>query len=130
MLVTKLYLTVIAILYAYLAIWCSVSPQITSEKVGFERIGDTGRSEFLTVYGGLEMGLALVFLLPWLNTQHTTAALWACALVHGCLVLFRGISLWMYPKVAPLTHQLSIGEWVIFVSSVILLGVYHRTKAA
>ncbi len=126
MLVTKIYLTVVGLLYAYLAIWCSVSPEETSQKVGFQRIEDTGRSEFLTVYGGLEMGLALAFLLPWVNSQYATAILWCCTLVHGCLVLFRGISLWLYPKVAPLTQQLAIGEWVIFLSSVALLIIYHR----
>lgn len=117
MILAKLYLTAVAVLYAYLAIWCSVSPEITSSKVGFERLGDTGKSEFLTVYGGLEMGLAAVFLLPWLNPQFTMGALWACTLVHGCLVLFRSISFWLYPKVASMTVQLAIGEWIIFLVS-------------
>lgn len=130
MLVAKYFLTIVALLYGYLAIWCSVSPAITSSKVGLERIEDTGRSEFLTVYGGLEMGLALVFLLPWIAHQYTTGALLACALVHGSLVLFRSISFWLYPKVATMTYQLAAGEWVIFLLSLAVLWVATRPVAA
>jgi hypothetical protein len=121
MLVAKCFLTLVGLLYAYLAIWCSVSPEITSTKVGLTRIEDTGRSEFLTVYGGLEMGLAFVFLLPWIGSQFTTGSIIACASIHGCLVLFRSISLFLYPNVAPMTQQLAIGEWVIFILSLAVL---------
>lgn len=126
----KYFLTVVALLYAYLAIWCSLSPEITSSKVGLERIEDTGRSEFLTVYGGLEMGLALVFLLPWLGTQHVMTAVLSCTLVHGALVFFRSISLWYYPKVSPMTQQLAAGEWVIFLLSLAVLWSISAKPAA
>jgi hypothetical protein len=130
MLVAKYFLTVIAILYGYLAIWCCVSPAITSSKVGLERIEDTGRSEFMTVYGGLEMGLALVFLVPWLGSQYTSAAVLACALVHGCLVLFRSLSFWFYPKVATMTIQLAAGEWLIFLLSLAAFWLINRSTVA
>jgi len=130
MLVAKFFLTLVALLYGYLAIWCSVSPSITSSKVGLERIEDSGRSEFLTVYGGLEMGLALVFLLPWLGDRYTMGAVLACTLIHGNLVLFRSISLWIYPKVAGMTYQLAAGEWLIFLLSMAVLWLISRPLAS
>lgn len=51
----KLFLILVAILYFGLAIWCCIRPELTSEKVGFDLVNDSGRSEFMTVYGGLEL---------------------------------------------------------------------------
>lgn len=117
----KYFLTATAVLYIYLALWCSFSPEETSAKVGFQRLGDTGGSEFLTVYGGLEFGLALVFLLPWLRPEWTLPSLIACCAVHGSLVLFRSIGFLIYPYVAPLTKQLAVGEWAIFLIGLAVL---------
>ena len=99
-------------------------------KVGFERLGDSGRSEFLTVYGGLEMGLALLFLLPWLIPQSTLSVLWGCVLIHGSLVLFRTISLGLYPKVSTMTYQLAAGEWLILLLAIAALWSYRTLPAA
>jgi hypothetical protein len=119
--VVKLFLTLVGFLYLALSLWCSLSPEATSQKVGFERIGDTGRSEFLTVYGGLEFGLALVFLLPWFSRGFLQPALWSCMLIHGSLVGFRTISFALFPNVSSMTYQLAAGEWVIFLVSLLLL---------
>lgn len=48
------YLSVVAGIYFALAVWCSLDPETTTRTVGFERIGGSGRSEFLVIYGGLE----------------------------------------------------------------------------
>lgn len=121
MLTAKLFLTAVGILYVILSMWCSFSPEVTSQKVGFERIGDTGKSEFLTVYGGLEFGMALVFLLPWLGQTFLHPALWACLLIHASLVVFRTISLLLFPNVSTMTYQLAAGEWLILLLSILCL---------
>ena len=59
----RAFLAIVGALYAGLAAWCAVAPASTSKTVGFELQGGSGRSEFLTVYCGLELGMALVFLL-------------------------------------------------------------------
>ena len=85
----NLFLTLVAILYAYLAIWCTWDPQTTSQKVGFDLKPGSGPNEFITVYGGLEMGMALLFLACWINPTASFHSLLACTVMHGCLVLFR-----------------------------------------
>ena len=127
--IARIYLTIVGILYAGLAIWCSVAPETTSKKVGLERIGGSGKSEFLTVYGGLEMGLALVLLMPWFNRSFTVPALWSCVLVHGCLVVFRTISYFVFTDLTGLTHRLAIGEWVIFLSALACLVFARNTSS-
>ncbi|QEG38965.1 hypothetical protein [Roseimaritima ulvae] len=123
MLITKLFIGLVGIMYAGLAIWCSVQPNMTSKKVGFQLVGGSGRSEFLTVYGGLEFGIALLLLASLFSKETVIYGLWAVMLLHGSLVLFRTISLIAYADIGAFTYRLAIGEWVIFLTSVALLFV-------
>ena len=110
----KSYLVVVGLLYMVLAIWCSVAPAVTSEKVGFELKGGSGQSEFMSVYGGLEFGLALVLFFSIFKDETVSYGVLACVLIHGSLCLFRTISLFCFTDVGSLTYKLAIGEWVIF----------------
>jgi hypothetical protein len=112
----KIYLTIIGLLYAALAIWCSVAPETTSQKVGFKLEGGSGQSEFLTVYGGLEFGLALILLLPWVKPDSIETCMLACLLVHAALVVFRTLGFFMFTGLESMTWKLAAGEWVILLS--------------
>ena len=116
--IARIYLSVVALLYIGLSAWCSLDPQTTSSKVGFERLGGSGKSEFLVIYGGLELGMALVFLLPWFNQEFTLASLWACIAIHACLVFFRTVSFFLYADISTMTYQLAIGEWDILLLAI------------
>ena len=115
------YLIVVGLLYMALAIWCSVQPGVTSKKVGFELIGGSGQSEFMTVYGGLEFGLALILLLAAFREGTVTYGVWACVLIHGSLVLFRTISFVTFSGIDPFTYRLATGEWVITLLGILIL---------
>jgi len=125
--IQRLFLGAVGLLYAGLAAWCAVAPASTSETVGFELKGGSGRSEFLTVYGGLELGLALVFLLPAIFDRHTREAVLACLIIHGCLVVTRSVSFGMFEGISPSTYKLAAGEWVIFLAS---LAVWWKSRGA
>ncbi|MBL8889949.1 MAG: hypothetical protein JNL67_08215 [Planctomycetaceae bacterium] len=124
--ITKSYLALVGAIYLYLAIWCSLDPTTTSKAVGFELIGPSGQGEFLTVYGGLEFGLALVFLMPLLDPPSLRFSIASCTLVHGSLVAFRTISFLIYAAPERMTYQLAIGEWIIFLTS---LGLWLSTRS-
>lgn len=121
----RIFLTVVGLLYAGLGVWCAASPDHTSQVVGLRPEGGSGRSEFITVYGGLEMGLALVFLAPLVWPQHARTALVACLLVHASLVAFRGVTLLTIPGIGGATYKLAAGEWIILLAA---LGVWWKTK--
>ncbi|MBL8819435.1 MAG: hypothetical protein JNL58_25610 [Planctomyces sp.] len=118
--VRLVYVSVVGLAYILLALWCSFLPESTSQAVGFQLINAGGRSEFLTVYGGMELGFGLVFLMPLRNRSSLPAVLDACVLVHGCLVLFRSISLLQDHHVAITTLVLAANEWLIFLSALYL----------
>ena len=123
MLTARVYLALVGLLYAWLALYCTLAPAEAARKVGLEPVGDSGRSEFLTVYGGLELGLALVLLAPVVRASATRHSLFACLAVHGSLVAFRAASVALHRDISPFTVRLAIGEWVIFLAA---LGVWAR----
>lgn len=119
--IAKSYLVIVALLYLGLSLWCSLSPAVTSQKVGFELKGGSGQSEFLTVYGGLEFGLALILLLGVFKNDALQFSLLACILIHASLVLFRSIGFFCFVGIDPMTYKLAIGEWIIFLLGLVVL---------
>ena len=127
--IAKIYLAVTALVYFSLAIWCTVSPAATSQKVGFQLKEGSGQSEFMTVFGGLEFGLALILLCSISRAQTVTYGLIACVLIHGSLVLFRTISLFSFSGIEPMTYKLATGEWVIFILGLVILWLNRAPSA-
>ncbi len=116
--IAKTYLTLVSLLYFALATWCTLAPAETSEKIGFTLNGGSGKSEYMTVYGGLEFGLALVLIVFAWRPGMTGNGVLACVLIHAALVLFRTASLFMFSDIEPMTWKLAAGECAI-----LLLGL-------
>lgn len=117
MLITRVFLTLIGVIYVYLAAWCSLMPSQTSQLVGFDLKPGSGQSEFLVIYGGLELGMALIFLMPLIRPQRTESSLSACLVIHACLVAFRSASFMLYSGISSMTRQLAFYEWLIFLAA-------------
>lgn len=121
----RLFLICVGIAYIGLGIWCAASPESTSNAVGFELKPGSGQSEFLTVYGGLEVGLGLVFLWPLFRPDEVRFPLAVCVVVHASLVGFRTLGFFLYSDVGSTTWILAAIEWSIFVSSAV---VFRRCR--
>ena len=104
-----------------LGIWCSVSPATTSAKVGFDLQAGAGQSEFLTVYGGLEIGIALILLIGVFKKSFMQHAVITSVVLHGSLVVFRTISFFRFSDVDPFIYRLAAGEWIIFLAGAVIL---------
>jgi len=126
----KGFLALVGLLYTGLSLYCAVQPGKASNTVHLNRVGPGGHSEFFTVYGGLEMGMALFFLMPLIVPSFARPALWACLLIHGCLVLFRAISLMLYQGAFAEVRSVTIGEWVVFGLSLALLLMTRTSQEA
>lgn len=109
----RVFLTLTGLLYIGLGIWCAVDPAATSRKVGLQRQPGSGESEFLTVYGGLELGLGLMFLLPLVMPAWERGALAACVLIHAAVVAFRTAGFFLFTGIGPFTVRLAVAEWII-----------------
>ena len=122
----RIYLIAVAVLYMGLALWCTIQPDVTSKKVGFQLTGGSGKSEFITVYGGLELAMALLLIAGVFRAEWLSASLFACVVMHACLVLFRTYTLIRISDIDGFTYRLAIGEWVILLVG--LIGFYQITR--
>lgn len=117
---TRSFLAVVGIAYLLLAGWCMLQPAKTSAAIGFELQSGSGQSEYFTVYGGLQLGLGLLFLLPLWHPEYLGFSLLACLLVHTSLAAVRAASLLMYSGISSTTWGFAAGEWVLFLVSLVL----------
>jgi len=81
--IAKTYLTVVSLLYFGLAMWCTFAPAETSQKIGFTLNGGSGKSEYMTVYGGRDIG-------PM--TWKLAAGEWAILLLGLATMFYNGRS--------------------------------------
>ncbi len=84
-----LYCWVNAGLYALFAAWCVLAEERTSQFVGLSPINAGGRSEYWAVYGGLQAGLGVFYLLAALAPEHRRTALIFSLCLYGGIVAFR-----------------------------------------
>jgi hypothetical protein len=110
---TRLLLSIVGAMYLGLGIWCAVQPQKTSRTVGLQIVPGAGQSEFLTIYGGLEVGLGLAFLAPWVWNSFERSSLLFCLLVHAGIVVFRTIGFFAFSGIPKTTIVFAAVEWVI-----------------
>lgn len=126
--IAKTYLTIVSLLYFGLAMWCTFAPAETSEKIGFTLNGGSGKSEYMTVYGGLEFGLALVLIVFAWRPAMAGEGVLVCVLIHAALVLFRTVSVFWFSDIEPMTWKLAAGEWVILLLG--LAAMFYSVKTS
>jgi hypothetical protein len=97
------YLYANSVLYVLFAAWVTISPWRTAAGVGFEKLSASGKSEYLVVYGGLELGLAVFFAITAMNAaQHRIGLLFALCL-YVPIVIYRVVTVPLFWPVASTT---------------------------
>ena len=97
------YLWLNAALFLAFSAWCTLKPDSTAKALGYEALSRGGHSEYLVIYGGLQLGLAAAFaLFAWHSTQRVTGLAFALCL-YGGIVIYRAATLWAYGPVPALT---------------------------
>lgn len=116
----RAFLAGVGILYLVLAAICSVRPMQSARLVGLEIRPGSGQSEFLTLYGGLEFALGVLFLIPVFRPAQAESAIRTCMILHAGLVIFRSAGFLLYSGIEPATYKLAVGEWLIFLGAALL----------
>lgn len=97
------YLWTNAALYLLLAIYCTLRADAAARALGYSSLNASGQSEYLVIYGGLQLGLALFFgVLAREQGWHRLGILFALCL-YLPIVLFRVASVIRYWPVQNLT---------------------------
>lgn len=82
------YLYLNALLYVVFAAWMTFFPWNTARAIGFSSLSNGGRSEYLVIYGGLQVGFALFFA----HAARSAAMQRVALLIAGLALLIRGTS--------------------------------------
>ncbi len=111
------YLYLNGALFALFAIWCTLAPARTARALGYAALDPAGRSEYLVIYGGLQLGLAVAFFLFASNgVWHRIGLLSALSLYAG-VVAYRAITLWIVGPVPALTWAVATLELALLVAA-------------
>jgi hypothetical protein len=113
----KIFLSVVGLIYIAFSAWCTLKPETTAASLGLRLDPGSGQSEYVTVYGGFQLALAIVFLWPWIDSSVLPYSLLACIVFHGCLVVFRSLGFAMFTGIQPMTIGFAISEWVVFLGA-------------
>lgn len=114
------YLYLNAVLYLLFAIWCSVAPSATAHGVGYGTLSSGGRSEYLVLYGGLQLGLALIF---WMLARDVTLQRLGVVLalaIYVPIVVYRLTTMIAFWPVAGVTVATACLEIALLLGAVIV----------
>ena len=113
------YLYLNAFLYAFLAAWCTVFPAETAAAVGFQTLTRSGQSEYLVIYGGLQLGMAFLFAYFAWSRQPRNGLVLALAF-YVPIVAYRAITVVAFWPVEPTTLLLALLEWIMLITAAVL----------
>lgn len=118
----KAFLIFNGVLYIALAAWCTLLPMKTSAAIGFGLPNNSAKSEYLVVYGGLELAMGAFFLLCAFKANMLEAGLWFALLTYACLMVYRwstifalsDLSKFIYSMVALETVMTAVSAWLLW----------------
>lgn len=79
-------------LYLVSGLWCAFQSELAAKFLGFELLTGLGRSEFLSVYGGLQLGIGAAMLVSSFKAEYLEAGVYFSAIFSSFLALFRMFS--------------------------------------
>lgn len=115
-----LYLWLNAALYAVFCAWCTLRWASTSSALGYVQLNGSGRSEYLAVYGGLQLGLAIAFALLAMNPQHHRTGVLFALVLYAAIVPFRWASVALLGPVERITVYTGVLETVLLLWALVL----------
>lgn len=121
--ITSAYLWLNAVMYLALGAWCAVKPASTAKALGFVQMDNAGRTEFLTIYGGLQMGLGAFFAVCAGFAAYRLSGIVFAVLLYSGIVMFRLGAMWRIAPIAPNTRLLATFEVLLLLGAVALLAV-------
>ena len=109
----KTFLILNGVLYVGLGLWCTLLPMKTSSAIGFGLPNDSAKSEYLVVYGGLELAMGAFFLLCAFRANLTEAGLWFALLTYGCLMVYRWATIVALKDLSAFIYTIVVVETVM-----------------
>ena len=114
-------------LYLVSGVWCALQLELASGFLGFVLETELAKSEFFSVYGGLQIGLGLSMLITSLQPRYLEASLFYSAIFSSTLAVFRMLSFLVFGVVQALLMLLIIE---LLIACVLCFGWYRSKHRA
>ncbi len=117
----KTYLIINAISYLGFALWCLFKPTSTAQSLGYSFLNNGGKTEYMAVYSGMELGFALFFALcAFYPSLSNTGLIFAVCLYLG-LILVRTITAISLGDIPKIIYIIGALEYILGIWGAILL---------
>lgn len=114
------YLYVNAALYLLFAIWCTFSMSKTAANLGYEVLSASGKSEYLVIYGGLQLGLAALFAYTAANPQLQRPGVFIALCFYVPIVAYRVATVVKFWPVRSMTLYVGALEVLLLVAGILV----------
>ena len=118
---------IVGVLYMMSGCWCLLRPELAAVYVGFSWSQSTALAEFVAVYGGLQIGIALSVFYTSISQHSIAVGVKYTLILSISLLTARLFGLWQHGSNAELLVMLLI-EAAIVVSLLLSLRSISATK--
>jgi len=115
----EIYLWANAVIYILFALWCTFRKNQTAKASGYLTLNNSGWSEYLVIYGGLQFGLAFFFAYLASHIElHQTGIIFALML-YIPIVLYRFFTIYKFRPVRPTTLAIASMEILLLIVAIV-----------
>jgi len=114
------YLYLNAALFAVFALWCTFAREQTAQSVGYLQRSNAGNCEYLTVYGGLQWGMAVMFATLAAHRAAPTLVLSIAIGLYVPIVTYRWITVVRFAPVGTLVKGVAVMETLLLAGALAL----------
>lgn len=122
----KFYLLFNAVLYAAFVAWCTLKWGQTSLASGYLSLSNGGRSEYLVIYGGLQLGLAAFYAYTALQPQYQYIGIVFSLFIYAAIVLYRITTIGLYWPVGTVTLWFAGLELLLLLAAIFIYSKLTR----
>jgi hypothetical protein len=118
---TKAYLIINAISYLVFSLWCLLKPADTAQNLGYSFLNNGGKTEYMAVYVGMELGFCAFFTLCALYPKYAETGLIFAVCLYLGLMLVRTITALKLGDIPTIIYVVGALEYIFGIWGVILL---------
>lgn len=117
----QIYLYLNSFIYLVFSLWCLLKPNNTATFSGLSFLNNSGKVEYLSVYGGMELGFFAFFAICAFVPNLRFSGLIFGVCMYAGLILVRSISALVYGNLQKGTYVIGGLELVLGIWGIILL---------
>lgn len=124
----KFYFWANAAIYVLFALWCTFGREQTAQSSGYLSLDNSGWSEYLVIYGGLQLGLGGFFAYLAMHEEYFKVGVIFSLLLYMGIVIFRLTSMYAFWPVRKPTMMIAGMEVLLLVGAAVALIVLQQQR--